>query len=71
MEVNVLQAELAPDELTRPLEVYSARSQALGLRPWTPGGVCAPAPLRLYQVTVSELFVMDGLDQRIRLEIGG
>ena len=68
--MKVLQAELAPDELTRPLEVYSARSQALSLRPWTPGEVCVPAPLRFYRATVSELFVIDGFDQRIRVEIG-
>jgi hypothetical protein len=60
-------AELAPDELTQPIEVYSARSQAQGLKPWTPGEVTAPARLRFYRATVSELFVIDGFDQRIRV----
>jgi hypothetical protein len=47
-----------------------ARSQAQGLKPWAPGEVCAPARLRFYRATVSELFVIDGFDQRIRVEIG-
>lgn len=31
-------------------------------------GVRAPAPFRLYRARVSELFVIDGLDQRIRAD---
>ena len=68
--LTVTAAELEPAELARPVEAYSARSQAQGLKPWTPGDVCAPAPLRFYRATVSELFVIDGFDQRIRVEIG-
>ena len=68
--LTVTAAELAPAELTQPVEAYSARSQAQGLKPWTPGEVCAPARLRFYRATVSELFVIDGFDQRIRVEIG-
>jgi Pyridoxamine 5'-phosphate oxidase len=63
-------AEMTPDELPRSIEVFSARSQALGSRPWSPGEVCAPASLRLYRASVSELFVIDHDDQRMRADIG-
>jgi hypothetical protein len=61
--------QVATDEVIRGITVYSARSQALADRPWTPDDVCAPAPLRLYSARVSELFVIDGFDQRISTEI--
>lgn len=64
-------AEVTPDELPRGVGVFSARSQALGSRLWTPEEVSAPAPLRLYRASVSELFVIDRDDQRMRAEIGG
>lgn len=63
-------AEMTPDELLQGIEVFSARSQALGSKPWTAGEVCAPASLRLYRAGVSELFVIDRDDQRMRAEIG-
>jgi hypothetical protein len=63
-------AEVTPDELLRGVEVFSARSQALGSRPWAPEEVCAPASLRLYRARVSELFVIDRGDQRMLAEIG-
>jgi hypothetical protein len=62
-------AEVAPDELIQGVEVFSARSQALISRPWTLEEVSAPASLRLYRAGASELFVIDGVDQRIRAEI--
>jgi hypothetical protein len=63
-------AEVNPDELAEGVEVFSARSQALLSRPWAREEVCAPASLRLYRASVSELFVIDGVDQRMRAEIG-
>jgi nitroimidazol reductase NimA-like FMN-containing flavoprotein (pyridoxamine 5'-phosphate oxidase superfamily) len=63
-------AEMTADELRRGIGVFSARSQALGGRPWSPVKVCAPAPLRLYRASVSELFVIDHDDQRMRADIG-
>jgi hypothetical protein len=62
-------AEVTPDELPHGIDVFSARSQARGARPWNPQDVCAPASLRLYRAIVSELFVVDGDDQRIRTQI--
>lgn len=62
--LTVTAEEVTADELTQGIEVYSARSQALGLRRWTPAEVSAPAPFRLYRATVAELFVIDGNDQR-------
>ena len=63
-------AEMTPGELPRGIEVFSARSQALGSKPWSFDEVCAPASLRLYRASVSELFVIDHDDQRIRADIG-
>ena len=67
--LTVTAAELAPGELAQRIDVYSARSQAQGLKPWTPGDVCAPARLRFYRATVTELFVIDGFDQRMRIRL--
>jgi len=63
-------AQMPPGELPGGIEVFSARSQSLGSKPWTPGEVRAPASLRLYRASVSELFVIDHDDRRIRAEIG-
>jgi pyridoxine/pyridoxamine 5'-phosphate oxidase len=62
-------AEVPTDELAIGLDAYSARSQALVGKPWTSDQVCAPATLRLYHASVSELFIIDGDDQRVRAEI--
>jgi hypothetical protein len=62
--MTVTAAEAIPDELGRGIAVYSARSRSLLGRPWTPDELRAPAPLRLYRARVSELFVIDGGDQR-------
>jgi hypothetical protein len=63
-------AEMTPGEQLEGIEVFSARSRSLGSKPWTPEEVCAPASLRLYRASVSELFVIDSDDQRMRAEIG-
>ena len=62
--------EVPADELTGSIDVYSARSLALGLHRWAPGDVRAPARLRLYCASVTELFVIDGFDRRIPTRIG-
>jgi hypothetical protein len=61
--------QVAADEVTEAVAVYSARSAELVGRPWSADDVRAPGPLRLYRAHVSELFVIDGFDQRIRAEI--
>lgn len=67
--LTVKAAEVTADELTRGIEVFSARSQALVGRPWTSDDVRAPAALRLYRASVSELWVLDGFDQRLPVEL--
>ena len=62
--LTVTAAAATPDEVPGGIEVFSARSQALLGRPWTTADVSAPALLRLYRAAVSELFVLDGDDQR-------
>jgi nitroimidazol reductase NimA-like FMN-containing flavoprotein (pyridoxamine 5'-phosphate oxidase superfamily) len=62
--LTVTAAEVTADELAQGIEVYSARSRALGAKRWTPEEVCVPAPLRLYRATVAELFVINDNDQR-------
>jgi pyridoxamine 5'-phosphate oxidase-like protein len=61
--------EVPADQLPGAIDVYSARSQAMGLSRWTPDEVRAPAPHRLYRAIATELFVIDGFDQRIPVEI--
>ena len=61
--------EVSVSELARCIDVYSARSQAMGLRRWTPDEVSAPAPHRLYRAIATETFGIDGFDQRIPVEI--
>jgi Pyridoxamine 5'-phosphate oxidase len=67
--LTVTAQEMAGDEVARGISVYSARSLALAGRPWALDHVRAPAPLRLYRARVSELFVIDGFDQRIRADL--
>jgi nitroimidazol reductase NimA-like FMN-containing flavoprotein (pyridoxamine 5'-phosphate oxidase superfamily) len=68
--LSVTAAAVTPDELPGAIEVYSARSQARLGRPWTAADVSAPASLRLYRASVSELFVLDGLDRREPVSLG-
>lgn len=65
--MTVVAGPVAADQLTQGIAAYSARSRALVGRPWTAEDVSAPAPVRLYRARVSELFVIDGFDQRIRV----
>lgn len=63
-------AQVSTEGLAQGIDVYSTRSQALGARRWTRADVRAPAPLRLYRATVSELFVIDGDHQRMPVAPG-
>lgn len=67
--LTVKAAEVTADELIPGIEVFSARSQALLGRPWTPDDVRAPAAPRLYRASVSELWLLNGLDQRLPVEL--
>jgi pyridoxine/pyridoxamine 5'-phosphate oxidase len=68
--LTVTAAEVTTGQLSRGVEVFSSRSQALGIRRWTADEVRGPAPLRLYRARVSELSVIDGTDQRMRTDLG-
>ena len=61
--LTVRAAEVTADELIPGIEVFSARSLALVGRPWT------PAAPRLYRARVSELWLLDGFDQRLPVEL--
>jgi pyridoxine/pyridoxamine 5'-phosphate oxidase len=62
-------SEVTGDEVARGIEVFSARSQAQGESSWTLADVQAPARHRLYRAIASEVFVLDGRDQRITVQI--
>jgi hypothetical protein len=49
------------------IEAFSRRSLARGGKEWSRADVEAPARLRLYCATVTELFVLDSHDRRIQL----
>jgi nitroimidazol reductase NimA-like FMN-containing flavoprotein (pyridoxamine 5'-phosphate oxidase superfamily) len=49
--------------------IFSRRSEAQGLRPWTRDEVVAPARHRLYRATASEQFVLDPHDQRLPVSL--
>jgi hypothetical protein len=68
--LTVAAAEVTPDDLPRGVEVFSARSQALGIRRWRADEVREPALLRLYRASMSEVSVIDGADQRVRIDLG-
>lgn len=63
-------AEEVPDaELERGIEIFSQRSDAQGLRAWTPEDVTPPARHRLYCATASEHFVLDTEDHRVPVSL--
>ena len=68
--LTVTTAEVTAEELIRSMGVFSARSRERLGKPWTPDDVRAPAAPRLYRATVSELWVLDGFDQRLPVELG-
>ena len=59
--------------LDRSLEVYSRRSQELGLPEWTPAMCRAPARGRLYRAVASQQFVLrpEAADARVPVTLSG
>jgi hypothetical protein len=62
-------SEVAPDDVAHGIGMFSIRSQAQGGRAWSLADVQAPARLRLYRAIASEIFVLDGHDQRVPVTI--
>ena len=57
------------DDLDRSLAVYVRRSVSRGAGEWRLEDVMAPAGLRLYEATMTELYVLGEHDERIPVEI--
>lgn len=56
-------------DVARGVEVFSRRSLQHGAREWTLDMVQAPARHRLYRATAAEVYVVDGNDRRLSLEL--
>jgi nitroimidazol reductase NimA-like FMN-containing flavoprotein (pyridoxamine 5'-phosphate oxidase superfamily) len=67
--VSAVADELSSDELERGIALFSRRSEAQGLRPWTPADVQPPARHRLYRATAAELFVLGPADERLPVRL--
>jgi nitroimidazol reductase NimA-like FMN-containing flavoprotein (pyridoxamine 5'-phosphate oxidase superfamily) len=63
--LEALAGELTGAQRDRAIEIFSRRSQALGLSGWNPANVTAPAPHRLYQASASARFILAPGDQRL------
>jgi pyridoxine/pyridoxamine 5'-phosphate oxidase len=63
--LEAVAGEVTGDDAVRGIEVFSARSQAQGGHAWSLADIHPPARLRLYRAIASEVFVLDGRDQRI------
>jgi len=61
--------ELGPDEWTDPLAVYSRRAIAHGGGELGPDDVSPPAPLRLYQASAVDQYVLDENDDRLPVSL--
>jgi len=61
---DAVAAEVPADERADALAIYSARSTASGLKPWTEADVTAPAEHRLYRARVTSASLLDGGDAR-------
>jgi hypothetical protein len=51
------------------IEIFTRRSLAQGLRPWTREDVVPPARHRLYRATASEHFVLGPRDERLPVRL--
>ena len=51
------------------LEAFNRRSEAQGLRAWSPAEVAPPGEFRLYRATASEQFVLDDHDARLPVQL--
>lgn len=55
------------DDVDAGLEIFNARGEVQGLRPWTRDDIQAPAKHRLYRAVASEQFLLGARDERIPL----
>jgi len=60
---------LDEDQVDRAIAVFSRRSVAQGVEPWTPDDVAPPRPHRLYRATASAHFLLDGDDTRTPVQL--
>ena len=63
--LEAVAGEITGEDSARGIAVFSARSQAQGSHAWSLDDVQAPARLRLHRAIASEVFVLNGRDQRI------
>jgi pyridoxine/pyridoxamine 5'-phosphate oxidase len=63
-------AQVGDDEEERWIEVFSARSRAMGWPAWSVGDVRAPAAHRLYRADATAQFVLGEHDQRVEVALG-
>ena len=57
--------EVAGAEIDRGIDVYNRRSAEQGLPTWSRADVVAPARLRLYRATVTDLTILGPHDERL------
>ncbi|WP_448811215.1 pyridoxamine 5'-phosphate oxidase family protein [Agromyces bauzanensis] len=65
--VEAIAQELTDADVADALAVYSARSVARGIRPWTESDVTGDAPFRLYRATATSVYVLDENERRVRV----
>jgi nitroimidazol reductase NimA-like FMN-containing flavoprotein (pyridoxamine 5'-phosphate oxidase superfamily) len=70
VEATVQEIASDEDDDERWVEVFSARSEALGGRAWTAADVRPPEPLRLYVATASAHYVLGARDERVAVSLG-
>jgi nitroimidazol reductase NimA-like FMN-containing flavoprotein (pyridoxamine 5'-phosphate oxidase superfamily) len=67
--MSAVAEELAGADIDEGIEIFSRRSEAQNLRPWTREDVRPPARHRLYRATPSEHFLLDPHDQRLPVSL--
>jgi nitroimidazol reductase NimA-like FMN-containing flavoprotein (pyridoxamine 5'-phosphate oxidase superfamily) len=70
VEATVQEIASDEDDDKHWVEVFSARSEALGGRAWTASDVRPPEPLRLYVATASAHYVLGARDERVAVSLG-
>ena len=67
--VEAVAEEVSEDQCEQALAVYSDRSVADGVGPWSVADVTAPARHRLYRATAMQYYWLDTHDQRIPITL--
>jgi hypothetical protein len=67
--IEAAAAMVTDGDLERSIGVYTGRAETRGAGEWSLNDVVAPAGLRLYEATRTELYVLDEHDQRIPVEV--